>query len=279
MKRRVNILSIDVEAWHSDLGFKEWSSYEDNVVLNVARILKLLKQRKIQASFFVLGYYAKCYPELIEKIVEENHEICSHGYYHRAITQLTHQQFEEDLLKSISALEKITGEKVLGYRAPFFSLVETTSWVIDFLKKAKLKYDSSIFPVRTHKYGVPGAPLYPYYISSENIRKQHPNGDFLEFPLSVYHIPGIKMNIPVAGGFYLRLFPYRFIAHAIKKINKRNHPAICYAHPWEFNLKHPRIPSIGWYNYYRLVETEKKFKKLIRDFKFTSMRNWIENER
>ena len=130
------------------------------------------------------------------------------------------------MLKSIGIIEKITKNKISGHRACEFSIVEKTSWAIDILKKNGLKYDSSIFPVKTHLYGVPDAPLYPYHISSSNITRDNPEVDFFEFPLSVYRFPIMHKTIPVAGGFYLRLFPYWFIKHAIKKINKMGKPTI-----------------------------------------------------
>ena len=146
------------------------------------------------------------------------------------------------------------------------------------MRKIGLKYDSSIFPFKIYKYGVPEAPIFPYYISKKDIKLKDPKDNFLEFPLSVYKIPIIKKNIPIAGGFYLRFFPYNFIYYCIRSINRKNHPAIIYTHPWEFDPYHPRINSIVWYNYYRLNATEKKFRHLLNDFKFTSIQNWIENE-
>lgn len=279
MTKKVNILQIDVEEWYSDLDIKDWGSYENRIVQSTNKLLSILKERNVQATFFVLGYVAEHFPELVERIKDGNHEIGSHGYSHTPITRQTPSEFEEDLLKSIRILEKITGDKILGYRAPQFTVVEKTSWAIDIMKKNGLEYDSSIFPVKTHLYGVPDALLYPYHISSSNIKKDEHEEDFLEIPLSVYKIPGIKKNIPIAGGFYLRFFPYRFIRHAIKKINKANHPAVCYLHPWELDPEQPRISSLKCYHYYRLHSTEKKFKKLLRDFEFTSTKRWINYEK
>ena len=262
-----------------DTNISTWDSYEDRVVENTNKILKILNEPNIQATFFVLGYVAEHFPELIENIKDRGHEIGTHGYSHTPVKEQTPSEFEEDLLKSIRILEKITGDKMWGYRAPQFTVVEKTSWVVDILKKNGLKYDSSIFPVKTPLYGMPDAPLFPYHISSSNIKEDSSEENLLEFPLSVYRIPVIKKNIPIAGGFYLRFFPYRFIAHAIKKINKVNHPAVCYLHPWELDPEQPRISSLKWYYYYRLRSTEKKFKKLLKDFKFTSTRRWIEHEK
>jgi polysaccharide deacetylase family protein (PEP-CTERM system associated) len=278
MTNKMNILQIDVENWYSDLDIKDWGKYEDRIVQNTSRVLEILKQRKIRATFFILGHVAEQHPELVQKIIEENHEIGSHGYSHTPITQQTPDQFKEDLLRSIKVIEKISGEKVLGYRAPLFTIVEKTSWALDIIKNAGLKYDSSIFPVKTPLYGVPDAPLFPYYISSSNIKRNAYTEDLLEIPLSVYRIPLLKRNIPIAGGFYLRFLPYKFISYGIQKINRENFPAVCYIHPWELDPKHPRIRSLKWYHYYRLNATESKFMKLLRDFKFTSSRAWINLE-
>lgn len=279
-KEKVNILQIDVEDWYQVKGIdiKNLESYEDRIVQSTNKVLAILKERNIQATFFILGYVAEHFPELVEKIKAENHEIASHGYSHTPITRQTPSEFEEDLLKSLRILRKITGDKISGYRAPQFSVVEKTSWAIDIMKKNGLEYDSSIFPVKTPLYGVPDAPLFPYHISSSNIKKDAPNEDFLEIPLSVYKIPRMRKNIPIAGGFYLRFFPYAFISHAIKVINKKNYPAVCYLHPWELDPEHPRS-SLEWYYYHRLHSTEKKFKKLVRDFKFISTRRWIDHEK
>jgi polysaccharide deacetylase family protein (PEP-CTERM system associated) len=280
-KENVNILQIDVEDWYADLDIREWELYEDRVVQSTDKVLEILRKRKIQATFFVLGYVAECFPELVERIKDGNHEIGSHGYSHTRITQQTPLEFEKDLAKSIEILERLTGDKVLGYRAPEFTLVEETSWVIDILKKYGLEYDSSIFPTRvfpigTHLYGIPDAPRFPYCISSSDVKRHDLKGDFLEIPLSVYRIPGTKMALPVAGGFYLRFFPYMFISHALKEINAAGQPAVCYLHPWELDPEHPQLDSIKWYHYYRLDLMEDRLSSLLGDFKFTSTRKWID---
>lgn len=275
-EENINILQIDVEDWYCDLDFEDWNLYENRVVQNTEKILSILKETQSKATFFILGYVAEKFPDLVKKIKKEEHEIASHGYNHKPVTQQSPIEFEKGLLKSNAVLEKITGEKVLGYRAPQFTVVEKTAWAIAILKKIGLKYDSSIFPVKTHLYGVPEAPLFPYHISSSDIKKEEPAENFLEIPLSVYKIPLINKNIPIAGGFYLRFFPYFIIYRAIKKINQLNHPAVCYLHPWEIDDGQPRIKKLKWYHYYNLSNTEKKFKKLLKDFKFTSTKNWIE---
>ena len=277
-KQITNILTIDVEDWYMDTDISTWDSYEDRVIESTRKILKILDETNTKATFFVVGYVAEHFPELIEDIKDRGHEIGTHGYSHTSIRKQKPSEFEEDLLKSIKILEDITKEKVKGHRACQFSIVEETSWAIDILKKNGLKYDSSIFPVKTHLYGVPDAPLFPYHISSSNIKIDDPEEDFFEFPLSVYRIPVVHKNIPIAGGFYLRFFPYRFTKHAITRINKRGHPAIVYVHPWEFDTEQPRIKELKWYHYYNLSTTEKKFMRLLEDFELMSVRRWLEHK-
>ena len=275
---RKNILTIDLEDWYMDTNISTWDSYEDRVVQSTQKILKILDETNTKATFFVVGYVAEHHPELIEEIKDKGHEIGTHGYRHASIKKQTPSEFEEDLLKSIKAIEKITKDKIYGHRACQFSIVEETSWAIDILKKNGLKYDSSIFPAKTHLYGVPDAPLYPYHISSSNIKMDNPEGDFLEIPLSVYRSPIVHKNIPIAGGFYLRFFPYCFIKHAMKKINKMGQPAIFCVHPWEFDPKQPRVKELKWYHYYNLSKTEKRFNRLLKDFRFTSIQAWLMDE-
>ena len=186
--------------------------------------------------------------------------------------------FERDLLKSIDILEGITKRKVLGHRACQFSITEKTSWALDILNKNNLKYDSSVFPVKTPLYGVPDAPQYPYLISSSNIKINDLKAELLEMPLSVYKVPLLHKNIPVAGGFYLRLFSYWFIKYAIKKINLEGKSAVIYIHPWELDINQPKIKDLRWFHYHNLSTTEKKFKKLLKDFRFFSIREFISNE-
>jgi polysaccharide deacetylase family protein (PEP-CTERM system associated) len=273
--KQTNILQIDVEDWYADLDVSTWKFYEDRIVKNTNRILDILKEKNVQATFFVVGYVADHHPELIERIIDESHEIGSHGYSHKRITELTPAEFEDDLRRSIRTIEKISRSSIIGFRAPTFTVTEKTAWAIDIMKRLGLKYDSSIFPVKTHLYGIPDAKLDLYYPSSENIKEDDPTENFLEVPLSVYPLPTLNYNIPVAGGFYLRFLPYTFNSHAIRKINNARRPAVCYIHPWEIDPGQPRISSFEWYHYYNLSGMEKRFRKLVSDFTFTSTSDYI----
>jgi peptidoglycan-N-acetylglucosamine deacetylase len=271
-----NILQIDVEDWFCDLEPHEWNKCESRVVAATEKVLSLLRESGSKATFFVLGYVAEQFPALVKSIQEQGHEVGSHGYGHRRISDQTPQEFEEDVKKSLTILESITGKKIKGYRAPQFTVVKETLWALEILRKLGFEYDSSIFPVKTPLYGVPDAPLYPYRIGSGNAN----GGDgLMEIPLSIYTIPVSGKRIPVAGGFYFRFFPYLFIRHALKVLNKGGNVAVCYIHPWEFDPGKPRVDGLRWYHYYRLGATEKKFRRLLADFRFISTEEWIQNER
>lgn len=262
-----NILQIDVEDWYCDLDIDKWKNYEARVVASTEKILSMLKNSGNKATFFILGHVAEKFPELVKKIGKEGHEIASHGYFHRRITEQSREDFENDLKKSIKLIEKISGKKVKGYRAPQFTITKKTLWALDVLKKNGLEYDSSIFPVKTPMYGIPDFPPYPSRLSNS----------IVEIPLSVYEIPIVRKKIPIAGGFYMRAFPYFFIKYALKKINRNGNPAVCYLHPWELDPEKPKVKDLKWYHYYNLKSTERKFKKMLRDFKFISTEEWIKN--
>lgn len=272
----INLLTIDVEDWYHDLDPSTWKLCEDRVVENTLKILRMIKRHGYNATFFTLGCVAEHHPELIEQIKDEGHEIATHGYLHKPITEMSKEEFEEDLKKSLSILHDVTRCKIKGHRACRFSINHRTAWAIDILKRNGLKYDSSIFPTKTPEYGVPRAPIHPYIISSANIEKNSQNGDLIEFPLSVLSLPVFHMNIPVAGGFYLRLLPYWLIKASLRKINKRGYPAVVFIHPKDLDPQKPRVKGLSWHHYYGLNGAEKKFAKLLNDFKFTSIENYLE---
>jgi len=271
-----NLLTVDVEDWYHDLSPSRLKLCEDRVVEYTRKILHIIKENECNATFFTLGCVAERFPGLIEQINDEGHEIATHGYLHTPITQRNKLEFEEDLNKSISILEHVAQRKILGHRACRFSINKKTAWAIDILEKSGLKYDSSIFPAMVFEYGVPSAPLYPYFISSSNIEEDCSSGNLMEFPLSVFRIPFLWLNIPIAGGFYLRFFPYWFIKMSLKRINKMGYPGVIFIHPKDLDPQKPRIKELSWHHYYGLSDAERKFSKLLRDFKFTSIENYLE---
>jgi polysaccharide deacetylase family protein (PEP-CTERM system associated) len=274
--KMINLLTVDVEDWYHDLHPSLWKLCESRVVENTHKILRIIEEHDCSATFFVLGCVAEQFPDLIRQISDKGHEIATHGYLHTPITQRNRVEFEEDLRKSLFILERIVRHKILGHRACRFSINRKTAWAIDVLGKNGLKYDSSIFPAITPDYGVPQCPTHPYFISSSNIEEDNSNGTIMEFPLSVLSIPIFHVNIPVAGGFYLRFLPYWFIKLSLKRINKMGNPAVVFIHPKDLDPQKPRIKELSWHHYYGLADAEKKFAKLLSDFKFTSIKNYIE---
>lgn len=282
----INILQVDLEHFYCDYhinvkaweNIEEWQKYRERTVWSTKKLLMILEKKKITATFFILGCVAKRFPDLIERIEAGGHEIASHGYWHELATRQLPKEFEDDLKESLAVLRKLSHVEIIGYRACNCTLVESTSWIIDILKRNGLKYDSSIFPFKTHFYGVPDAPLFPYHISSHNIKVDSSYESFLEFPLSVSRIPFVNVNIPIAGGFYFRFLPYWFTKLGIKKINKNGKPGICYIHNWELDPGQPKIRPLQaqWYHYWGLSTAERKLNKLLNDFDFMSTREWIE---
>jgi len=265
-----NIMSIDLEDYYCDLPFSTWNNYENRVIRNTQVILDLFEKYKVNATFFTLGFIAEKYPELIEKIKSQGHEIASHGYSHTDLRKMTKESFEADLSKSLSILEKISGEKILGFRAPFFSITTKNFWVFDILKKY-LKYDSSIFPVKTSRYGIRGALTHPYFMSNKNPLSEDKNGSFLEIPPTVLKLSFLG-KLPVAGGFFLRLLPYVFLKLGIRKMNKDGHPAMFYLHPRDLDVGLPRIKEYSWDYYWGINSASKKFESLLKNFEFSSVR-------
>ena len=265
-----NIMSVDLEDYYCDLPFSEWSKYNSRVVENTEKILKLFEKYNVNATFFVLGYIAEKFPALIKKISDLGHEISSHTYSHIDLRKVSKEEFKEDFFKSKNILEKITGKKIEGFRAPFFSINKNNYWVFEILSK-NLTYDSSVFPVKTQLYGIPKAPRTIYKPSLENIIEENKQGKLIEIPMATHKIPLIG-NIPIAGGFYLRLFPYWYMKWGIKKMNKKGNPAMLYIHPKDLDPEMPRIKEYNWYYYYNLKSASKKFENLLKDFKFGSVK-------
>lgn len=270
-----NALSIDAEEYymHMAVPFDYWPNYESHLIENMNKIIQILDKCRVRATFFVLGWVAEKYPSIVEAVSERGHEVACHGYNHVPIYRQTRDEFWNDVTKSLKILEKTSGEKVLGYRAPYFSVTAECCWAINILEELGLKYDSSIFPVKTHHYGAPRAPRYIYKPSRWDVSSVDDERDFIEFPLSTFRLLGI--NIPVCGGFYLRALPYWITKTGIRQINKKGFPAIVYFHPYELEQhRHPvKLPFNEQFILdFNLRSMEKKLRRLIREIKFTMIR-------
>jgi|TARA_B110000467_G_C18277813_1_gene456571 polysaccharide deacetylase family protein (PEP-CTERM system associated) len=263
-------MSVDLEDHFCDLPINEWGKYSSRVVNTTKKLLKIFDEHDVQATFFTLGYVAEKHPELIEEITKKGHEIASHGYSHYNLKNLSKESFEKDLLKSIKILEKTSGDKILGFRAPWFSISEQNLHVFEVLKKF-LKYDSSIYPVGPH-YGFASAPRFIYKLNTNKPLEENQNGTFYEIPMATMKLP-LLGNFPIAGGIYLRFLPWKFIKTGIQNINKSNFSTMCYIHPQDLDPQRPKLPGTSWHNYYGLKNSTTKIISLLKEFKFRTARD------
>ena len=235
----INALVIDLEHWYclELLRNRIPENPVDQILESVRPILDLLDDHKTKATFAVLGTVAEQHPGLVKEIHDKGHEIASHAWSHKTLHELGKEAFEDEIKKSVNILKSITSEPPMGFRAPSFSIDNTTRWAFELLEKYGFKYDASVFPIKTMLYGLPDAPLHIYRPSKEDVTKNDPNGKIIEFPMTVLKL---GKNIPIAGGFYLRAMPLWFLRYGIRETNK-DRPAIIYIHPWETYCSTPKL--------------------------------------
>ncbi len=275
----INALSFDVEDFFHVHGFADvispdrWEEFPSRVADNTRRILKVLEDFDVRATFFVLGWVAEREPSLVREIANGGHELATHGHWHRAVFDQAPGEFAADVQRSLDAITAACPTaNVIGYRAPSFSIVERSMWALEILRKLGLKYDSSIFPCHGHdRYGVSGAPRVTHRVF----------GDLWEIPPSTYRIAG--RNVPVAGGGYFRLYPFAFTRHAIRRLNRAATPTVIYLHPWEFDPDQPVVKQARWTSRFRhyvnLDKTERRLRKLLGEFKFGPMKDLLAEDR
>lgn len=280
----INALTIDVEDYFQVNAFAghvrrdEWHTYPLRVGDNIRRILDMLDEFSVRATFFVLGWVAERLPSLVREIRRRGHEIACHGYGHQLVYQLSFQQFRDDIRSAKNILEDICGERIYGYRAPSYSITSRSLWALDILVEQGFTYDSSIFPIYHDVYGIPGGKRFIHDISTHE-------GSIREFPLSTFPLDlGFwHSRLPVAGGGYLRLFPVSLVSRAIQTINSREkQPVIVYFHPWEIDPDQPRIRAgfrSCFRHYLNLERMELKVRHLLKNLRFASSREVLGLER
>jgi len=269
----LNALSVDVEdyfhveAFASYISPKDWDSYSPRVERNTIRVLDLFAKYNARGTFYILGWVADRFPDLIRRIAAAGHEIGCHGFSHQLIGRQTLEQFRQDIRKSKALLTNEVQKDVTCYRAPSFSITRKTQWAVEVLAEEGFKIDSSIFPVKHDLYGMPDAPRFPYWHKASN------GFQLFEFPPSTIRLGNV--NIGVGGGGYLRFSPYAVSRWALKAINEKEHmPAMVYFHPWELDPNQPRIPAklrSRLRHYTNLAVMEKKLESLLRSFRFTTV--------
>ncbi len=272
-----NALTVDVEDYFHvanlapNIRRESWNSRESRVVANTQKLLAIFEQFDVRGTFFVLGWVAERYPQLIRDIAERGHEIACHGFSHRLVYEQSPEEFYQETLRAKNLLQDITGSAVLGYRAASYSIVRESLWALDILAELGFVYDSSIFPVRHDRYGIPDAERAPHRMAT-------PNGkSIVEWPLATARILGFRL--PVAGGGYFRLLPYWLSRWGLASINRRElRPFVFYLHPWEIDPAQPRV-SASWSSRFRhytnLGKCEERLRRLLAEFRFGTARDGL----
>jgi polysaccharide deacetylase family protein (PEP-CTERM system associated) len=273
-----SVLSVDVEDYFQVEAFtgvvkrRDWDGFPSRVVANTHRVLDLLDDCGVSGTFFILGWVAERFPELVAEIVRRGHEPACHSYWHRLVYTLDPEEFRLDTRRAKTAIEQAAGVPIYGYRAPSFSLTARSLWAAEVLVECGFQYDSSVFPIRHDIYGMPGAPRQAFRIQTRS-------GALTEYPLSTFRV--LSSNLPVGGGGYLRIFPFWYTRLGLARRRKEQVPLIVYVHPWEFDPQQPRIAAplkSRLRHYTSLRRMPKKLRRLIRLDRFSSFRT-LEAER
>jgi len=268
---QLNAISVDVEdyfqpeAFARDVRREDWPSFPSRVVDNTHRILDVFARHDVRGTFFVLGWVAERFPELVREIRAAGHEIGCHSYWHRPIYTLSPGEFEDDTRKAKAAIEAAAGGQVTCYRAPTFSITKRSLWALDVLASCGFKSDSSIFPIHHDNYGIVGSPVRPYAIQCEN-------SVITEFPMSTFR--ALNYDFPVGGGGYLRMLPFWFNEYGMRRIIEQGDPAMVYLHPWEVDPDQPRIQTrlrSRLRHYTNLRGMMRNLEALLRRFRFGTM--------
>ncbi len=276
-----HLLSFDVEEYfHAEAAQRcgvrreDWPGMATRLGPALEEILALLDRRSVRATFFILGWVGRRQPRWVKTIAQAGHEIASHGMSHQMLGRLEPEAFEAELVDSRALLEDLSGRAVKGFRAPTFSITRKTAWALDVLDRAGYEYDSSIFPVRHDRYGVPDAPVGPH------LARGPAGGEILEIPPLTRRTLG--SNLPVGGGGYLRLFPVRLIASGLRRAGKDGRAGTLYLHPWELDPDHPVLPMKRlqkWRHRVNLHKTSRKLAWLLERFDFGPMGDYAATAR
>ena len=265
-----NALTIDVEDYFQVSAFapyikrSEWDSRECRVERNIERILAMLAERDVKATFFTLGWIAERYPQMVRQIVDQGHELASHGYGHERASDLSREAFRSDVDRAKKILEDLAGKPVQGYRAPSFSIGTGNLWAFDSLAQAGYRYSSSIYPIAHDHYGMPDSPRFAYRVGT----------GLLEIPVTTLRL--MNRNMPSSGGGYFRLLPYSVTRWMLRRVNQQDREAaIFYFHPWEIDADQPRIDGIDartrFRHYVNIDRMESKLRQLLVDFRWGRM--------
>lgn len=264
-----NAFSIDLEDWYQgiELPFADWKNYEERIEKGTDKILELLDKHQTKGTFFILGWVAEKYPNLVKRIAEAGHEMASHGYSHEKVYDLSPEKFREEIRRSKNDIEALTGQEVIAYRAPFFSITPKSLWALEILQEEGYLIDCSISPVKTWRYGIANCPNEIFKIKEL---------DLIEFPVSTFDLLGRKWAI---GGAYFRLFPVSLTSHYLSKRQKKSDFTMFYIHPWEYDPEHPVVEmekKAKFTHYINLKKTYSNSDKLFQKFSFNTVSHVVE---
>ena len=254
-----------VSAFASVIKQDDWDQYDCRVENSTRRILEIAAKQSTHGTFFILGWVAERYPHLVAEIRSAGHEIGCHSQWHQLVYDLGPASFRADLIQSRDVLQNILGEPVRLFRAPSFSITLRSLWALDILAEEGFETDSSIYPTQHDRYGIPGSPKGPYVI-------QTLSGPIREFPGMTGTLAG--MTVPVGGGGYLRLTPWRLTARLLRQIRSAGRPLNVYLHPWEVDVDQPRIAASlksRFRHYQNLSTTAPKLMRMLSEFRLTTM--------
>lgn len=270
MRQLRNAMTVDVEDYFQVQAFahcidrSDWRSFPSRVESNTNRILDQFGAAGVKATFFTLGWVAQRFPALVRRIVDDGHELASHGWDHTRVDRQDPETFRSDIRRTRAVLEDIGGAKVTGYRAATFSIGARNLWAFPILRQEGYSYSSSINPIRHDLYGMPDAPRVPF--------RPDPDG-VIELPMTTLRLIG--RNWPCSGGGYFRLLPTALYRAGLTHINRRGQPGIFYFHPWEIDPAQPRIRNAGWKSrlrhYTNLSRMAGDIDALLRDFAWDRM--------
>lgn len=273
----MHLLGIDFEDWYHPQLVAPFVSDKQKIPTmhhGLDKILDLLRRNDTKATFFLVGEMLENNPEILDKILSGGHELGFHTMRH---TRMDSPNFRSTFAQELQKFERLTSKKIVGFRAPTFSLNEQSSWVIDDLVNNGYKYDSSVIPAKTNMYGIPSAQRSPYRITASSLDKNDRNGMLIEFPLLVTKILG--KTVPAAGGFYLRALPFKMITNAIKLYERKEIPASLYIHSWELTPEH--MPDIKlskknhFVTFHNIKKTFSKMNDLLKNFEFTTFESYL----
>ena len=262
---------FQVDAFSDVIPVSAWNGFESRVVANTSRLLDLLDEHQVRGTFFVLGWIAQRHSALIQAIAARGHEVASHGMSHQRVVAQSPEVFRRETRYSKRLLEDLIQAPVLGYRAATYSITRQSLWALDILHEEGFLYDSSIFPVRHDRYGIPDAKTIPHRLVT-------PAGKtIVEYPLTTVRVLG--MNLPVAGGGYFRLFPYGLTRWGLRRVRAEGRPVVFYLHPWEVDPGQPPVQGARWRSRFRhylnLDRTLPRLNRLLADFQFGTMRDCL----